>query len=260
MTISLLSWMRLEKAALDNGFDIEGARIDDWRAYSSSQTSLRIWLSEVAATNFIVAFSRWDVWRSLDEVADDWKGPLPPGASGARQTSDQSILHRMLRRSFQLSRILPDEPLQLFRQQTAPLPLTTEAERSVVQRIGQDIFRRGLIDYWEGRCAISGLTVVELLRASHIKPWAQCQTDAERLDVFNGLLLAPHLDALFDRGWMTLDQEGNVLLSAGLDAAARNALGVSERMRLDGLTDQHRLYLNWHRERVYRPLSSREER
>jgi len=61
-----------------------------------------------------------------------------------------------------------------------------------------------LLDLWEGRCAVTGLAVPELLRASHIKPWADCETDAERLDVYNGFLLAPHLDAAFDLGFITV--------------------------------------------------------
>ena len=50
---------------------------------------------------------------------------------------------------------------------------TTEAERLVVQRIGQNIFRAALMDYWGGRCPITGITDPELLRASHIVPWAE---------------------------------------------------------------------------------------
>jgi putative restriction endonuclease len=82
----------------------------------------------------------------------------------------------------------------------SPARPSAARERLLVHRVGQDVFRAGRIDYWEGRCAITGLGVVELLRASHIKPWAACDLDAERLDVLNGLLLAPHLDAAFDRG------------------------------------------------------------
>lgn len=86
----------------------------------------------------------------------------------------------------------------------------------VVQCVGQDIFRQGLMEFWEGRCAITGLAVPELLRASHIKPWADCATDAERLDVYNGLLLAPHLDALFDQGFITIAADGRVVRSPAL--------------------------------------------
>ena len=74
----------------------------------------------------------------------------------------------------------------------------TEAERLVIQRIGQDVFRDALMAYWGGRCPLTGITEPGLLRASHIVPWADC-TDAQRLDVHNGLLLSALWDAAFDR-------------------------------------------------------------
>ena len=57
------------------------------------------------------------------------------------------------------------------------------------------------MEYWDSKCAVTGLAIPELLKASHIKPWKD-STDEERLDIFNGLLLAPHLDAAFDRGFI----------------------------------------------------------
>ena len=54
-----------------------------------------------------------------------------------------------------------------------------------------------MLDYWGSACAVTGLTLTPALRASHAKPWADCTTDAERLDVFNGFLLSANLDALF---------------------------------------------------------------
>jgi len=116
----------------------------------------------------------------------------------------------------------------------------------------RDIFRNGLLEYWEGRCAISGLAVVELLRASHIRAWADCESDAERLDVFNGLLLAPHLDATFDRGFITVGEDGAVIVSPELVAEDREVLGLHPTRRTVRLTDGHRYYLRWHRDRVFR--------
>jgi predicted restriction endonuclease len=160
-------------------------------------------------------------------------------------------LHRLLKRAFQLSRSLPDELLRTFEGRTATLPRATEAERLVVQRVGQDLFRQGLLDYWQGRCPLSGLAVPELLRASHIKPWADCATDAERLDIFNGLLLAPHLDAVFDRGLLSFADDGPLLVSPRLPPAARAILGLDRPLRLAALAPGHRRYLPWHRDKVF---------
>lgn len=98
---------------------------------------------------------------------------------------------------------------------------------------------------------MTGLAVPALLRASHIKPWADCETDAERLDVYNGILLAPHLDAAFDLGFITVQDEGAIVVSDALDADARAVLGLDQPLRVRGITDGHRGYLPWHRERVF---------
>ncbi len=243
---------RLEKAAVDNGFDQDLPREGNWLGFASTQCPLRIWVGSSGEAVFLAAFSQQNVARALGEYGTPAAAPLPNGALDGRAVTDISVLHRLLRRAFQLSKTLPDELLHTFEKQTAALPRTTEAERLVVQRVGQDIFRRGLLEYWEGRCAITGLAVPELLRASHIKPWADCATDAERLDVFNGLLLAPHLDAAFDCGFITVADDGTVLVSAGLGDAARKLLGIDSSLRVRALTDAHRIYLPWHRAKVFK--------
>jgi hypothetical protein len=204
MTLSPVTITRLEKAATDNGFDLDLGRTADWLLFGSSQTSMRVWLTAVDESLVVVATSRADVLDALEAPAVAFTTQLPTGAAGARSVGEILALHRLLRRVFQLSRTLPDELLHVFEGETANLPRSTEAERLVVQRIGQDIFRRGLLEYWDGRCAITGLAVPDLLRAGHIKPWGDCERDAERLDVFNGLLLGPHLDAAFDAGFITI--------------------------------------------------------
>jgi predicted restriction endonuclease len=95
-----------------------------------------------------------------------------------------------------------------FKIAVADLPRTTEAERLVVQRIGQDIFRARLMVYWQGRCPLTGISDPALLRASHIIPWAECESDAQRLDVHNGLLLSALWDAAFDAGLVGFDDDG----------------------------------------------------
>ncbi|MBP6835629.1 MAG: HNH endonuclease, partial [Deltaproteobacteria bacterium] len=94
--------------------------------------------------------------------------------------------------------------------------------------------------------------VRELLRASHIKPWAECETDAERLDVFNGFLLEARIDAVFDQGFVTVADDGRMLVAAELGAEARELLGLDQERRVLWLDEQHRTYLAWHRARVFR--------
>ena len=153
-------------------------------------------------------------------------------------------LYTTLPKIYGLGLTLPEGPLEDFRVATDGLPKTTEAERLVVQRIGQDIFRDRLMTYWQGRCPLTGITDPALLRASHIVPWKDCPDDAERLNIHNGLLLSGLWDAAFDNGLVTFDDDGEPALSPDLSEPARSEL------RWHGsipLTDRHRQRLSWHR-------------
>jgi hypothetical protein len=144
--------------------------------------------------------------------------------------------------------------LRLFRERTRQLPTTTEAERLTIQRIGQDVFREMQMEFWSARCAVTGIDQPELLRASHLKPWKECATAAERLDPFNGLLLSAHWDAAFDGGLVTLEDDGTLLLSERLTLSARQLLIQNARFPLGvlNLNVAHRPYLRYHRCHVYR--------
>lgn len=241
---------RLSQIATSAGFDLERGPEGGWLHFESSQCPLRIWLASVGDDVFIAALSMDHVVRALEGYALI-KAPLPPEAAGGRSASNLDALYTLLRRAFQLSRSLPNEPLHTFQARIASMPKKTEVERLQIVRVGQDIFRQALLDYWQGRCAITGLAIPALLRASHSKPWSDCESDAERLDVYNGLLLAPHFDALFDRGFITVADDGALIHSPRLDEEARIALGVAPTHRVVGLREQHTAYLRWHRERVF---------
>lgn len=244
----------LEHAASTSGFDLHHPRDAGWSAFASSQTLLRVWLRSLDGGGAVVALSMGNVDEALavEGYGSASSETLPAGALAAREVGDRSRLHALLRRAWQLSRVLPDEILHEFERRTATMPRSTEVERLVVQRVGQDLFRERLLEHWEGRCALTGLAVPALLRASHIKPWSECETDGERLDVFNGLLLAPHLDAVFDLGFVTFLDDGALSVSELLDASSLDALGIAPSLRLSRLDDRHRGYLRFHRARVFR--------
>lgn len=93
-----------------------------------------------------------------------------------------------------------------------------------------------------------------LLRASHAKPWKDAN-DAERLDVYNGLLLAAHLDAAFDKGLITLDENGVVIPGTTLSEETLVVLGLQKNRTLTlrvPLRQQHQPYMAWHRTHVYK--------
>lgn len=213
-----------------------------------------VWLTIAPGNRPAAALSMGSVVRLLEDEGAAAEAGLPPpaGSVGTLVTDDLSALRGLLRRAFAVSRALPDQPLREFKSRTGDLPRSTEAERLVIQRVGQDIFRERLLDYWQGRCAVTGLAIPELLRASHIKPWSACEADAERLDVFNGLLLAPHLDAAFDQGFLTVAVTGELVVSDALASDARRILGLGDALRVAGMSAAHEAYLRWHRERVFR--------
>lgn len=230
---------RLEKAAADCGFERTPEFLNGALVLRSAQFPETVTVESLGDDVFAL---RASVPMLL---------PAPQVEGGAIHAHGWSELYDVLEKAAATARNMLNRIAQKFHQATGAMPKSTEAERLVVQRVGQNLFRAALLDYWQGRCCVTGLAVPELLRASHIKPWSKCDSDEERLDVFNGLLLAPHLDALFDGGWLTFTPDGAALWSAALARDARALLGVPMEMKLTGLRAQHLRYLAFHRESIF---------
>ena len=161
-------------------------------------------------------------------------------------------LGKLLRRAAALAQSLPNQAAVDYEKQVnkalAELPKNgTEIERMVRQRVGQNTFRNAMMDYWGSACAVTGITVSEVLRASHAKPWADCVNDAERLDVFNGFLLSANLDALFDRFLITFNDDGTMHVSSKLTMDQRISLGLNSAFSLRWVAKEHKHYLQYHR-------------
>lgn len=128
----------------------------------------------------------------------------------------------------------------------APDISVTEKSTLISSRIGQGVFRNGLIDYWQG-CAVTGYKDTRLLVASHIKPW-RASKNKERLDVHNGLLLLPNIDKVFDLGYITFTDKGKIQISEFVESP--EMLGLQKGMKIE-LASQHQDYLAYHREVVF---------
>ena len=125
----------------------------------------------------------------------------------------------------------------------------TEKDSIVKSRIGQGIFRKGLIEYWHG-CAISQCPLTWMLIASHIKPWRDADNQ-ERLDPYNGLLLLPNYDKLFDLGYISFNSKGKIMYSRLLDKFDRETIGLTNNLHLVKLEEQHLKYLKYHNENCF---------
>jgi putative type II restriction enzyme hphI len=124
----------------------------------------------------------------------------------------------------------------------------TEIETLIKARLGQGSFRQNVLEQYPS-CPLTGLDIQPLLIASHIKPWSVCNNN-ERLDPFNGLMLAPNIDALFDSGLITFDPDGTIKISPKIDLENQKRLGISSRMKLK-IRPKSKKYFEYHRNHVF---------
>jgi predicted restriction endonuclease len=128
---------------------------------------------------------------------------------------------------------------------------STTGSATIKTRVGQSQYRTKLIGYWDDCCAVTGVKIVDILKASHIKPWSQ-STDSERLDKYNGLLLNPMLDALFDKGFITFSDKGKIKISTEISPDIFSMLGIASNSKLTKIENQHKEYLKYHRNNIFR--------
>jgi predicted restriction endonuclease len=124
-----------------------------------------------------------------------------------------------------------------------------EKENLTKCRLGQGIFRKSIIDYWSS-CSVTKYKNIDILIASHIKPW-KSSSNEERLDVYNGFLLTPNLDKLFDKGYISFNDNGEIMIADILKYFEE--LGLNKSMKIE-IEDGHKKYLKFHRENVFQEI------
>jgi len=124
-----------------------------------------------------------------------------------------------------------------------------EKEYAVRVRKTQQIFRKKLLAH-ESACKICGLNIQELLVGSHIKPW-NVSGNIEKLDIFNGFLLCPIHDALFDKGFISFTNEGKIIISEKIPVEDYQKISISSDVSIE-LKEEHFPYLEWHRSFIFK--------
>lgn len=124
----------------------------------------------------------------------------------------------------------------------------TQREVIIKARVGHGRFKDKLLKL-HGKCQISGINNMELLVASHIKPWS-ISTDQERLNVYNGLLLCTQYDSLFDKGFISFENNGKIMISSLLDVDVCKNYNVKENIKIK-LHEKNKHFLEYHREKLF---------
>jgi hypothetical protein len=117
-------------------------------------------------------------------------------------------------------------------------------------RRGQGIFRTN-VRLIEHRCRLTGVQNIKHLRASHIKPWKD-SSDVEKIDGNNGLLLSPHVDHLFDRGYISFKNSGDLIISKEVNQVVLNQWSLSSIRNVGSFNTRQSEFLDFHRDVVFK--------
>jgi hypothetical protein len=242
----------LEKAGYDNGWEISEINPTDSIKLSSSRHPyiVEIYPGPIE--------KEWLLQFSENIELEEFKRNLPKELFTPKGLVcwNREILSVVLRRAAELGMSLPETPVHKYEKAIVdfltknPEAKGTEREQIAKVRIGQDLYRQALINYWKGTCAVTGIAIPQVLKASHAKPWKDCETDAERLNVYNGFLLSANMDSLFDSGLISFDNNGLIIFSKELPKSQLGILGLSSKSRIQWIDKGHIPFLEWHRENI----------
>lgn len=126
----------------------------------------------------------------------------------------------------------------------------TEKKALINSRRGQGRFREN-VENIEKKCRVTNVNNLNYLIASHIKPWKDCNSN-ERLDGENGLLLSPNIDHLFDKGYISFEDNGDLIISEFADRNTLKKMGIDlqQKINVGRFTKMQQHYLAYHRKHV----------
>lgn len=199
---------------------------------------------------------RFDSWLSTVRIG--WRNS--DGSPHELPSSAQRVMQRMNALSETLieQRIFSTLSVNAGEQEQLDLAIIlkdksldeTTKSHLISARLGQGIFRKNCLKFYSV-CPVTGIAFSPLLRASHIKPWSACNSAQERLDPYNGIMLAAHVDALFDQGWISFSNHGDILISTELEDIVIKQLSFLDR-KIKPFHENSYSYLKWHRDNVLR--------
>jgi hypothetical protein len=209
-------------------------------------------------------FKPSELMNLIDPLLPEKYSPLQPGSGKGNQIYLTEIPARLGDLLFQLSK----EDVLLVKEELAP-STDLELEESIQYEIlakgvqgnlekvqlvkarrGQGIFRTN-VRLIEKSCRLTGVQNKKHLRASHIKPWKD-SNDTEKIDGNNGLLLSPHVDHLFDRGFITFQNSGNLIVSKELNPTVLGQWSLDKIENVGSFNKRQSEFMEFHRDSVFK--------
>lgn len=129
---------------------------------------------------------------------------------------------------------------------------TQAAQRRRAYREGQVKYREAILKKYP-YCVVTQVTDPDLLIACHIKDHARC-TQEEKYDEWNGFSMTPTIHTLFDIGYLSFNDKGEMILSDFLRNMDRKKLNLDKTVRV-ALNQNHLPYLKWHNEHTFRKVN-----
>lgn len=206
--------------------------------------------------------------EQFPDLAEDLRGPhtafiqqaLTEGRKTSYAQSHSPGLMRHLKARFPMASLKMEEPPNLSEQEREDDEINAIQERTdigptekyqlIQAQRGQGVFKSN-VQCYEKVCRVTGISDLSHLIASHIKPWSQC-TDEERISGHNGLLLAPHVDHLFDAGWISFAGDGALLISQLLNTDILAAWRISDQLNVGAFSSKQSEFLEYHRSHVFK--------
>jgi putative restriction endonuclease len=164
-----------------------------------------------------------------------------PKAAVARQKKKQSLFAQRVERE------LRDDQIEKEIEDSPHLG-ETEKKGVTTSRRGQGKFKKNVMRRGP-RCRVTGVSEPHLI-ASHIKPWS-VSTNEERIDGNNGLMLAPHIDHLFNYGFISFEDDGTLLISSSLDTKVFTMWKLDSTLNVGPFTSEQSHYLAYHRTEIF---------
>ncbi|AWW46998.1 HNH endonuclease [Polynucleobacter paneuropaeus] len=192
----------------------------------------------------------WNVWRKLILPKISYLSILKIVPDEPTAPNEKPLFYFRVVLDYQYRSLVHPSLLKEYEAEPAP-----ESPTKKSYRVGADKYRRAVIDHMP-QCPFTLITEERLLIASHIKPYIACMKEGredQALHHLNGLSLSPTYDRLFDQGFITFTDDGDLICGTQLNAITWSRLNINpasnKRMRI--FPEEREEYLEYHRRHVF---------